>query len=50
MVIGLLICEVLEDEMAFLISQDPEIEKVTFVESDPGTDLIADLRQALAQI
>jgi len=47
MVIGLLICEVLEDEMSFLISQDPDLEKVTFVESDPGVDLIADLHRRI---
>lgn len=47
MVIGLLICEVLEDEMSHIISHDPDIEKVTFVESDPGADLIADLHQRI---
>lgn len=47
MVIALLICQVLEDEMSHIISHDPDIEKVTFVESDPGADLIADLHQRI---
>lgn len=47
MVIGLLICEVLEDEMLHLISNDPDLKKVTFIESDPGADLIAGLGQKI---
>ena len=47
MVIGLLICEVLEDEMSFLISQDTDFKKVTIIETDPGTDLIADLERRI---
>ena len=47
MVIGILICEVLEDEMSFLISQDTDFEKATIIETDPGTDLIADLRRRI---
>ncbi len=47
MVIGLLICEVLEDEMAHILSHDPDIEKVAFIESDPATDIIAALHQLM---
>lgn len=47
MVIGLLICEVLEDEMINLISKDTDFERVTFVESEPGEDLIAGLRETI---
>jgi hypothetical protein len=45
MVIGLLICEVLEEEMLHLIASDPEFKKITFIKTDPGTDLIAGLGQ-----
>lgn len=45
MVIGVLICEVLEDEMLHLIANDPEFKKITFIETDPGADLIAGLDQ-----
>lgn len=47
MIIGILLCEVLEDEISFLISQDTDFEKVTFIETDPGADLIVDLRRRI---
>jgi hypothetical protein len=47
MVIGLLTCEVLENEMAHMLSHDPDIGRVTFVESDPATDSIASLNELL---
>jgi len=47
MVIGLLTCEVLENEMAHMLAHDPEIGKVTFVESDPAADSIASLKELL---
>jgi len=43
MVVGLLICEVLEDEMLHLIANDTEFKKITFIETDPGADLVAGL-------
>lgn len=49
MVIGLLICEVLEDEMAYLLSHDRDIEKVTFVKSDPAADIIKALSQEMGE-
>ena len=33
MVIGLLICEVLEEEMLYIIANDPELKKITFIEN-----------------
>ncbi|MBZ0155018.1 MAG: DUF1638 domain-containing protein [Alphaproteobacteria bacterium] len=47
MVIGLLTCEIFEDEMAHMLSHDPDIGKVTFVESGPATDSIASLHGLL---
>jgi hypothetical protein len=43
MVIGLLICEVLEDEMLHLITKDTDFKKITIIETDPGKDLIQGL-------
>jgi len=47
MVIGLLTCEVLEEEMAHMLSHDPDIQKVTFIESDPAKDSITSLQEVL---
>lgn len=47
MVIGLLICEVLEEEIAHLLSHDPDIKRVAFIESDPATDIIKVLQQEM---
>jgi hypothetical protein len=47
MVIGLLTCEVLEDEMAHILSHDPDIDKVTFIESDPASDIMRALRELM---
>ena len=47
MVIGLLTCEVLEDEMAHMLCNDQDIGRVTFVESDPGKDSIAALHELM---
>jgi hypothetical protein len=47
MVIGVLICEVLEDEMLHLLAGDPDFQKITFIATDPGEDLIAGLRHKI---
>jgi len=47
MVIGLLTCEVLENEMVHLLSHDQDIKKVTLIESDPAADSIASLHELL---
>jgi len=49
MVIGLLVCEVLEAEMLHLITGDPDLQKVTFIESDPGACLIQGLRSRMVE-
>jgi hypothetical protein len=47
MVIGLLTCEVLENEMVHILSHDPAIKKVTFIEGDPSKDSIAALHKLM---
>lgn len=44
MVIGMLICEVLEEEMAHILSKDSDIGRVTVVADDPANDMIEALR------
>ena len=45
MVIGLIICQVLEDEMLHLISKDSDCKRITVIESDPAKDFIQGLCQ-----
>ena len=45
MVIGMLVCEVLEAEMAHILSKDPDVGKISVVTDDPAEDMIKALRK-----